>query len=56
MDRTAWDFSSYIEEIISLSAITEVPGIEEQRAALIKEVWSRFPSDCVALGLTDGVK
>lgn len=51
-----WTFSKFIEEIISLSAIQEVPGIEQTRAALIKEVWRRFPQECHALGLTDGLK
>lgn len=57
MERTkSWQFSDFIEEIIHLSEITEVPGIEEQRALLINEVWRRFPSQCQAMGLTDGLK
>jgi len=56
-DRTwHWTFVDFIEEIISLSEITEVPGIEEQRSELIKEAWRRFPGECKALGLTDGLK
>ncbi len=56
-DRTwHWTFVDFIEEIISLSEITEVPGIEEQRSDLIKEAWRRFPEECKALGLTDGLK
>jgi hypothetical protein len=51
-----WTFLDFIDEIISLSEITEVPGISEQRADLLKEVWRRFPSECIDLGLTDGVK
>lgn len=54
MDRTKWTFASYIEEIITLSEITEVPGITEQRSGLIKEVWAKFPNECAALGLRDG--
>ena len=49
-----WTFVDFIEEIISLSEITEVPGIEEQRKELIKEVWRRFPNEAKGLGLQDG--
>ena len=49
-----WTFVDFIEEIISLSEICEVPGIEEQRKELIKEVWRRFPNEAKGLGLQDG--
>jgi hypothetical protein len=56
MEYTAkWNFSAFIEEIIDLSEIIEVPGIKEKRANLIKEVWKRFPVECKQLGLTDGL-
>lgn len=51
-----WTFQDFIEEIITLSEITEVPGIEAQRGELLKEVWRRFPGECAALGLRDGLK
>jgi|APCry1669189883_1035261.scaffolds.fasta_scaffold303505_1 hypothetical protein len=54
--RNSWSFSQYVEEIITLSEIAEIPGIEESRAALITEMWAKFPNECVAIGLTDGVK
>ena len=57
MDKTwHWTFVDFIEEIISLSEICEVPGIEAQRGELIKEAWRRFPQECAALGLRDGLK
>lgn len=56
MNTTEWTFGDFIEEIITLSEITEVPGIEEQRSKLIKEAWRRFPGECKALGLTNGLK
>ena len=43
--RESWSFSDYIEEIISLSEVSEIPGIEETRAALIKEVKARYPNE-----------
>ena len=55
MDRTNWSFSSYIEEIILLSEITEIPGIIEKRIELLKEVWYKFPRECEAMGLRDGL-
>lgn len=48
-----WTFSRFIEEIIHLSEISEVPGIEDARNALLREVWKRYPVECEALGLED---
>ena len=57
MDKTwHWTFVDFIEEIIALSEITEVPGIEARRGELIKEAWRRFPVECEGLGLRDGLK
>lgn len=49
-------FASMIEQVISLSEISEIPGIEEQRAALIEQMWEEFPRECEMMGLTDGLK
>lgn len=57
MERmSTWTFSDFIEEIIVLSEITEVPGVEETRSSLLLEVWRRFPDQCKAMGLTDGLR
>jgi len=57
MERmSTWSFSDFIEEIILLSEITEVPGVEQDRSSLLREVWRRFPSECQAMGLTDGLR
>ena len=56
MNTTEWTFEHYIETIIHLSEISEVPGIEDQRTQLLKEVWQFYPNECKALGLTNGVK
>jgi hypothetical protein len=57
MERmSTWSFSDFIEEIILLSEITEVPGVDETRSRLLQEVWRRFPSECQAMGLTDGLR
>jgi hypothetical protein len=49
-------FTSMIEQVISLSEISEIPGIEEQRAALIEQMWEEFTRECEMMGLTDGLK
>jgi hypothetical protein len=54
--RDHWTFANYIEEIIMLSEISEIPGVEDKRLALISEAWDRYPGECEALGLRDGVK
>jgi hypothetical protein len=57
MERmSTWSFSDFIEEIILLSEITEVPGVDETRSRLLQEAWRRFPSECQAMGLTDGLR
>lgn len=57
MERmSTWSFSDFIEEIILLSEISEVPGVDETRSRLLQEVWRRFPSECQAMGLTDGLR
>ena len=52
MRKDDWGFREYIEQIFALSEIQEVPGIQEARTELIKEVWQKFPAECKALGLT----
>jgi hypothetical protein len=54
--KDRWDYGRYMEEILHLSEIVEVPGIREARDELVAEMWKRFPVECEAIGLTDGVK
>ena len=51
--RQTWSFASYLEEIFNLSEIMEIPGIKESHAALISEMWDKFPNECRAIGLAD---
>jgi hypothetical protein len=51
--KAHWTFEDYLEQIFALSAINEVPGIEEQRLALIDEIWEFYPQECVMIGLRD---
>jgi len=54
MQRNAWTFSQYIEEIVLLSEIIEIPGMAAKRVELIREVWKKYPTECYDLGLRDG--
>lgn len=53
-NRDSWTFSNYIEEIVMISEIIEIPGMKDKRTTLIREVWDKFPSECEDLGLRDG--
>lgn len=53
MKRENWMFSDYIEEIVALSEIVEIPGMLVRRNDLIREVWERFPVECEQLGLVE---
>lgn len=55
-DHSDWTFAQFLEEIFHLSEIIEIPGVAAQKADLIKEMWGKFPNECKALGLTDGLK
>lgn len=54
--RTDWTFERYLDEVIHLSEISEIPGVQAARETLIKEMWARYPQDCKDIGLRDGVK
>ena len=53
MTRSNWTFEQYIEEVIMLSEIAEIPGVKAKRSELIREVWNRYPDQCEDLGLRD---
>jgi hypothetical protein len=55
LNTQSWTFGNFIEEIVLMSEIIEIPGYKAKRDDLIKEVWKRFPAECEALGLTDGL-
>ena len=53
MKRENWTFSNYIEEIVLISEIIEIPGMDTKRKELVIEVWDKFPEECERLGLTE---
>jgi hypothetical protein len=48
-----WSFDKFLDEIIHLSEIAEIPGVEEARKNLIRIMWGKFPNECKELGLKD---
>lgn len=51
MAREDWTFSTYMNEVIYLSEITEVPGATGLLTELLKEMKEKFPEDAKELGL-----
>lgn len=49
--RRHWTFMSYLDELIYMDEISEIPGVLEYRNTLIDEVWERFPEDCINYGV-----
>ena len=43
--RDAWDVSDYVEEIITLSEASEVPGVNERLSQLRYEMLHRFTKE-----------
>jgi hypothetical protein len=46
MNRTSWKIGNYINELIHLAEITEVPGAVETIQVLLREMWAKFPQEC----------
>jgi len=40
--RDAWNVSDYVEQILTLNEVTEVPGVNEQIAKLRYEMLHKF--------------
>jgi hypothetical protein len=43
--RDAWNVSDYVEQIISLSEASEIPGVNEQIATLRYEMLHKFTKE-----------
>jgi len=56
MAKDSMTFDQYLNEIFNLSEISEIPGIKTAIDALIKEMWGKYPKECEAIGLEDGLK
>jgi hypothetical protein len=51
--RKHWTFLSYLDELVYMDEISEIPGVVEYRNTLIDEVWERFPEDCIKYSVVD---
>jgi hypothetical protein len=43
--RDAWDVSDYVEQLMTLSEVVEVPGVNEQIATLRYEMLHKFTKE-----------
>ena len=48
-----WSFDKFLDEIIHLSEIDEIPGIPEIRQKLLRLMWEKYPKECRDMGLRD---
>jgi hypothetical protein len=46
MNRTSWKIGNYINELIHLAEILEVPGAAETIQVMLREMWTKFPKEC----------
>jgi hypothetical protein len=56
MAKDSMTFDQYLNEIFNLSEISEIPGVKTAIDALIKTMWEKYPKECEAIGLEDGLK
>jgi hypothetical protein len=46
MKRSDWKFSEYMEEIIFLAEISDVPGVDYAVQTMLTEMWAKYPREC----------
>ena len=51
MKRDHWKFSDYLEEMVCICEVLEVPGMRERLAAVKAEAMEKFPAECEELGV-----
>jgi len=56
MAKDSMTFDQYLNEIFNLSEISEITGVKTAIDALIKTMWEKYPKECEAIGLEDGLK
>lgn len=44
-------FADYMEELICIAEILEVPGMKAKLDETLREVWQKFPKECEDLGV-----
>ena len=56
MAKDSMTFDQYLNEIFNLSEISEIHGVKTAIGELIKTMWEKYPKECEAIGLEDGLK
>lgn len=46
-----WTFSDYLNQLLYLDEVQEIPGVNEKRQKLIDEMWEYFPQESIEVGL-----
>lgn len=46
-----WSFADYMEELICIAEVLEVPGMKAKLDETLREVWQKFPKECEDLGV-----
>ena len=51
MKRDHWKFSDYLEEMVCICEVLEVPGMKSRLEAIRSEVLEKFPDECEEMGI-----
>ena len=46
MKRSDWKIGDYIQELIYLAEILDVPSAAETIQVMLKEMWAKYPREC----------
>ena len=51
MKRSDWKFSDYLEEMVCICEVLEVPGMRSRLESIREEVLRKFPAECEEMGI-----
>jgi hypothetical protein len=51
MKRSDWKFSDYVEEMVCIAEILEIPGFREKLRLIVAEALEKFPDECEEMGI-----
>ena len=51
MKRDHWKLSDYLEEMVCICEVLEVPGMKARLEAIRVEAIEKFPAECEELGI-----
>lgn len=50
-EKPNWSFGDYMEELICIAEVLEVPGMKAKLDETLHEVWDLYPRECEDLGV-----